>query len=600
MSTSTITNRWRIAAGITLVIAASASVARAQEVPLLRAMQEEMTRAMAGLRVKDQPPPYYIAYTVTDAASARMQATLGSLLMYQTQRLKVVWVEVRVGDHALDSSRFLTFDRDAGIGSRLSMGVITGPLDDDLDVIRRQLWLTTDAAYKRALHVFAKKKAAFQNRVDDDPVPDFSRETAHQRVLPTPAAAIEIGEWPARVRELSSVFLSHPDIASSNVTLTTVQGSRYFLNSEGFKTVSPLQSASLQVIAETQADDGMRLRDFRAAYARTLDQLPAIAELTSDTRSLATGLMALRSAPLGSDYSGPVLVQGQAASELLAQRFVPLFLSFRMPESEDQQMMMVGPMSRLQTSPFLTRLGARALPELLTVRDTPSLQRYENRPVPGAYAIDDEGVAAQDVTLCEKGTIATLLTSRTPQKGLLTSNGHNRGGKAQAGVFQVEPTAGVPFDQLRQRFLARLKQEGRPFGYVIRALASPSVRGALYGDDIMAMRMADAGPANGPDILVAMRVTPDGKEELVRGVRLGPVSHTTFKELADASTERTLYNYRPLPDVLSFMRISGGGGFSDADVTVSLIAPNLLFGELEVQKQTDVHRSVPLVPSPLK
>jgi hypothetical protein len=159
-------------------------------------------------------------------------------------------------------------------------------------------------------------------------------------------------------------------------------------------------------------------------------------------------------------------------------------------------------------------------------------------------------------------------------------NGHNRGAKAQAGVFQLEPTAGVAFDQLRQRFLARLKQEGRPFGYVIRALASPSVLGALDGDDIMAMRMADAGPANGPDILVTVHVTPDGTEELVRGVRLGPVSHTTFKGLADASTERTLYNYRPSPDALRFMRmaLSGGGGYSDAEVTVSLIAPNLLFG----------------------
>jgi hypothetical protein len=38
------------------------------------------------------------------------------------------------------------------------------PLDDSYDAMRRQMWLATDTAYKRAVGVFARKKAAFQNR----------------------------------------------------------------------------------------------------------------------------------------------------------------------------------------------------------------------------------------------------------------------------------------------------------------------------------------------------------------------------------------------------------------------------------------------------
>ena len=51
----------------------------AQESPILVAMREEMQRAMAGLRLKDEPAPYYIAYTVTDAWNGGVISRLGSI-----------------------------------------------------------------------------------------------------------------------------------------------------------------------------------------------------------------------------------------------------------------------------------------------------------------------------------------------------------------------------------------------------------------------------------------------------------------------------------------------------------------------------------------
>ncbi len=59
-----------------------------------------------------------------------------------------------------------------------SQSELPASLDDNYDAIRRQIWLTTDAAYKRAVSIFAKKKATFQNRAEAaDVLPDFSRET---------------------------------------------------------------------------------------------------------------------------------------------------------------------------------------------------------------------------------------------------------------------------------------------------------------------------------------------------------------------------------------------------------------------------------------
>ena len=198
--------------------------------------------------------------------------------------------------------------------------------------------------------------------------------------------------------------------------------------------------------------------------------LPAPADLAVRARELAAGLVALRAAPVGEAYTGPVLVEGQASAELLAQTLVPLFVTLRPPEMDNPQMF--GPMGNAPPTPFLTRVGNRVLPESFTAADTPSLAQFEGREVAGAYAVDDEGVPAQDVTLCEKGLLKSLLTSRTPQKGFLVSNGHGRGGVATAGVFQLQSSAAVPAASLKEKYLARLKA-GRPGVRLHRPRAGP-------------------------------------------------------------------------------------------------------------------------------
>jgi hypothetical protein len=83
-------------------------------------------------------------------------------------------------------------------------------------------------------------------------------------------------------------------------------------------------------------------------------------------------------------------------------------------------------------------------------------------------------------------------------------------------------------------------------------------------------------------ILDAVKVTRDGREEPVRGVRLGPVAAAAFRDVLDASRERTLYTFR--------------GTNTDA---ISIIAPNLILEELEVVQALEISQKPPLVPSPL-
>jgi len=533
----------------------------AQETPILSAMRDEMTRSMADLRMKGEPAPYYIEYEIDDISSMRAIARLGGVVDDVSDHSRTLRVQVRVGDYQFDSSRFVTQDR----GAAGAVASATIPLDDHYDAIRREIWLATDTAYKRAVSVFAKKKAAFQNRAATDQIPDFSRETPVQTVLSvSPPAPID-RRWIDRAKQLSAVFAGNPDIDSSEVWISEAHGTSFYLNSEGFKVVTPVSTAYLRISADARAEDGMTVPDVYAAVEGRFDDLPPMPELLKRAGELASQVKARRSAPVGDEFTGPLLIEGQASAELLRQTLAPLMLARRAPDAENPRF---AP-GQGQATPFLTRIGLRVLSDSFSVSDTPSLKEFDGRPVAGAYVVDDEAVPAKDVTLVEKGRLVTLLTSRTPQKNLLQSNGHGRSGSVQAGVFQVRSTQDSPAAGLKAKYLDLLKAQDKMYGYIVRRVAAP---GDVAG-----------GGQGGPIILEAVKVTLDGKEEPVRGLRFGSVPSTAFRDILEASEERVLHNYRV-----------------DSGTAASIIVPNLIFEELELQKTREIVQKPPVVPSPVR
>jgi predicted Zn-dependent protease len=475
------------------------------------------------------------------------------------RHMRVLRVEVRVGDYAFDSSRFISqgFGGAAGLNGETTLA----PLDDDYDAIRREIWITTDEAYKRAVNTFARKRAAFQNRSTADPLPDFSKESPVETQLPAAASGAS-RDLTSRVQQPSAALGANPEIESSEVAVSEIHGTRYFLNSEGFKTVAPIQVASLTMYAEAQADDGMPVRETFSTVELGVQDLPSPADLVTRARELSARVAATRSAPIGEEFTGPVLLEGMGSPQFVAETLVPLMAARRSPDSDNPRMAQ----GFGAPTPFLSRTGLRVMADSFSASDTPSLTKFSGRPVSGAYVVDDEGVRAKDVTLVDKGRLVTLLSSRTPQKNFLQSNGHGRANGAWAGVFQLESAQAIPSADLKSKYLALLKAQEKTFGYIVRGV-----------------RAAGNGAGAGPSIDQIVKVTLDGREEPVRGLRFADVPSTAFRDLSEASQERALYNYR--------------GGLTSA---VSVIAPSLIFEELEIQRTRDVLQKPPIVPSPLK
>ena len=546
-------------AGHYVLIACLAALAipSAQESPTLSAMQDEMKRSMAELRMKGEAPPYFIAYEVLDRTVTDMSGRLGAIVETTPRRARTLRVEVRVGDYTFDSSRFVI--QGFGGGAGLSGETVIAPLDDDYDAMRREIWLTTDSAYKRAITMFARKKAAFQNRTASDPIPDFSQEPPVETILPVARWQPDRPGILSRVQQASAVFGSHPDVDLSEVSISQTHGTRYYLNSEGFKTVAPIQLTSLTMYGEAQAGDGMPVRQTFTEVGRTLADLPPVAELIARARQLARDVEAARAAPLGEEFAGPVLIEGIGGAQFVAETLVQMMQARRPPDAENPRM------GQAPSSPFLNRTGLRVMADAFNASDTPSLTHFEGKPLAGSYTVDEEGMRAKDVTLVEKGRLAALLTSRVPQKNFTRSNGHGRAGTVLAGVFQIESADAIPATALKEKYLALLKAQDKTFGYIVRGVRSDGQGGA------------------GPGIDSIVKVTLDGRETPVRGMRFGTVSPMAFRDLAEASRERAVFSYR-----------------AGATAAVSVIAPSLIFEELEIQRVRDILQKPPVVPSPLK
>jgi predicted Zn-dependent protease len=326
--------------------------------------------------------------------------------------------------------------------------------------------------------------------------------------------------------------------------------------------VTPVGSAYLRIAAEAQADDGATVRDLVVMVERSFEDLPRIEQLRTIVTDVANRTKMRRSAPVGEEYTGPVLVEGQASAELVRQTLVPLLLARRPADAENPRF------AQGQATPFLTRIGLRVLTNPFFVSDNPSVRQLDGRPVAGAYVVDDEGMLGKDVSLVEKGRLMTLLTSRTPQRRLLTSSGHGRSGTVHAGVLQMGSTDAIPLSELKTKYLELLKLQDKSFGYIVRSIAPPGE--------------APGGQGGGPVILDVVRVTQDGREEPVRGLRFGDVPSSAYRDILEASQERTLENYR-----------------INVVTAASVIVPSMIFEELEIEHTREIVQKPPLVPSPL-
>ncbi len=576
-----------------LLVFLSATFACAQDDVALKAMKDEMARSITELQLQKMDKPYFLAYRMDEINQTVVSAMLGSVTEEQPSRVRLIGVEIRVGDYALDNSNYFSL-RNFGNAAGMFNSISQAPLDDNYQQIRRDFWLATDTQYKKALEDLSAKRAALEMRKHTDDVPDFSKESPNTQADP-PEKTQAGDELKALARDVSAVFKNTPEIYGSSVDLQYRNYYTRYINSEGssFRRAQPL--FKLQISARTQAPDGLPISDSIELYGRTLADLPAKDVLISRTHAMADRIMKLRTASSLEHYNGPVLFEGAAAGEIFAQQFATGLMAVRTPLSDDPrfEVFFNQMMAQMGGASYVDKIGGRVLPEFLNVSDNPLVPDYKGARLLGASKIDDDAVKTRETKLVEHGVLKTLLSTRVPVRSIPHSTGSRRGWGPAPGNLFVTSEKSLTQDELRKELLRRVKDRGLDYGVIVRRVGG----GAAASFMKMAARMAQQGGQGSDSLAEVYKLYPDGHEELVQGVELSEMTPGTFKDIVAVGDAPVVYTDEFIPRVGALF---AGGASASSDVPiVSCIVPSMLFEEVSLAKSQGPFPNPPVSPSPL-
>jgi TldD protein len=596
-----------IAAALLISIAAvpiwaQAPVPASEKDLTLHAMHDEMERARQRLVLPGADKPFFIEYRLLDVDIRSISASFGALLSDSVAKSRFMSVDVRVGNYHLDSSNFLSEDGFQGfLGSTGQVGI-----DRDYKSLRQDLWLATDQAYKAALTQMSLKQAFLRSLTKPPEIDDFSQVTPLVKIDPRIEPDWTSRNWDEEARTASAVLTNFPDLTGTRLRYYLIYETMYLMTSEG-TTIRTLRSlAAVEAAMGTDAADGMPLHNFYAVYANTPAGLPNTATVSQALTQATTQLMAVRSAPLVSDYTGPILFDSQAAGSLLAQVLEPSLSGARPPLSAAQNydafMQRFGGRNE-----WTERVGQRVLPTTVSLVDDPTQSTFNGQPLMGSYAIDAEGVPAQRVSMVENGMLRDLLMSRRPGPNFEISNGHAR----SAMLSDPQPLSSNLFfqssnemkpDDLRKKFLASCKDDGLPWCLEVKRMDNPAVSSLNQQDfsDYVGELGGDISSGARVPLLLYRVYVSDGHEEPVRGGVLEGLNMRSLRDILGVGNDPTVYNYMQNPqDGLAGTALgSFGSAEGDSGIPSSVVAPSLLLDEIDVRGFHGEPRRLPLVPAP--
>ena len=295
---------------------------------VMNAMRDEISRSMKELSVGNLKKPYYIEARLKIHRVHTIKSVLGTVEESENYQQATLSVGVRVGSYKFDNTNFFDFglsffgssDEEESFKSR------TVPISPDYQGLRRELWLAIDAAYKQVTETYSKKEATVKNRVRKDTTDDFLYIKPEKDYDTSAIPAFDYSHFSSVCNEASAVFLNYPGINVSAVDVEYLPETVYFVNSEGREYIKTNFYSGIEMVASTQAKDGMNLAETFHVYGLLPGDLPGKDSVVNAAKGIAKKLSDIKSAPILDDsYSGPILFEGQSAAENICPGFCSEF-----------------------------------------------------------------------------------------------------------------------------------------------------------------------------------------------------------------------------------------------------------------------------------
>ena len=529
---------------------------------MIGTLQQEIEREMTTLG-KSDPPAYFMSYTVTESNRAAVSGSNGALLSSNQTQSRWLEAQVRVGSYDLDNTRKVAGggNNDGGYGEPI-------PVEDDAGVLRRAMWREAENEYRAAADALIKIQTSrdVQVQTAEGNAPDFSKEKPNVSYTRVATLSLDRRPWEEKTRVYTRYFRASPAILNSIVTFTAQATNQYQVNSEGTKLQFGQLHYRLELYIQGKASDGMDINRYYNFDWTDPNAAPDDKAVLAQCAVLQKEMEGLVKAPLVEPFAGPAMLTGRASAVFFHEVFGHRSEGFRQKDINEGQT-------------FARKVGESILPDFITIVDDPTQAKLGSSILLGNYPFDDEGVAAQRVTLVDKGILRNFEMSRQPIVGFPQSNGHGRrqvglSPVSRQGNLIVQSSKMVTNAELRRMLIAEVKRQGKQFGLLIDDIAGGFTftgRGQPQAFQVQP--------------LVVYEVFADGRPDmLVRGVDIvGTPLVSLTKIMATGDT----------PEVFN-----GYCGAESGSVPVAAAAPAMLISEMEVQKKQSSTDRPPILPPP--
>lgn len=551
---------------IIFILSFSNSISLAQETDradyvVLKAMQDELNRSQQELKLEGYEPPYFISYQIKDNQFYSIRGKYGAIASSEKDRIRRLYVDVRVGDYDFDNS---IKGRSGGRASFHDSAEV--PVDNDPDAIRATLWQVTDHAYKEALTQYFNKKANNVQEIKDLEAKSFTREKSHTYFGPELGLSFNPSEWEDKIRDISSLYKNYHELTNANIVMTAQQETVYFVNTEGTRYIRDevLYSIDAQVI--TRAEDGKEISNYRNLYYVSPEEIPNVNEIKAVVKEMIEETLEMRSAEVLSPVSVPALLEPEAAGVVFHEAVGHRLEGERQIDDDEGQT-------------FKEKVGQKVIPSFISIIDDPSKKNFNGTHLMGYYPFDDQGVPGQRVVLIEDGVLRNFLLSRTPVNGFERSNGHGRASYGRAPIARmsntiIESKTEYPNDKLKELLIEEVKRQNKPFGLLIKSMKGGETNTSSY--NFQAYR---ATP------VVIYKVDPKtGEETPVRDIEIVGTPLVSINKIIATGDDYSVFN--------------GFCGAESGYVPVSTVAPSILLSEIEFQRKSSKKEKLPLLPPP--
>ncbi|MGB3729222.1 MAG: TldD/PmbA family protein [Thermodesulfobacteriota bacterium] len=528
---------------------------------VLQAMQGELTRSQNELKLEGYETPYFISYQIKDNEFYSIKGKYGAIASSDSNRIRRLYVDVRVGDYDFDNSI------KGRSGGRLGFhDAFDVPIDNNPEAIRAALWQVTDHTYKEALTQYFNKKANKVQEIKDLDSKSFTREKSHAYFGPEIELAFNAPEWEDKIRDISSVYKNYKELTNADIVITAQQETVYFVNTEGTKYIRDeiLYSIDAQVVA--RAEDGKEISNYRNLYYVSPEDIPSVEEIKSVVKEMIEETLEMRNAEVLSPINVPALLEPEAAGVVFHEAVGHRLEGERQIDDDEGQT-------------FKEKVGHKVIPSFLSIIDDPSKKNFNGRHLMGYYPFDDQGVPGERVVLIEDGVLKNFLLSRTPVNGFERSNGHGRASYGRAPIARmsntiIESKTEYPQEKLKELLIEEVKRQNKPFGLLIKSMKGGETNTSSY--NFQAYR---ATP------VVIYKVDPEtGEETPVRDIEIVGTPLVSINKIIATGDDYSVFN--------------GFCGAESGYVPVSTVAPSILVSEIEFQRKSSKKEKLPLLPPP--